>query len=203
VLKLKRLLIVLALYGLPAQLSAGIIYNNVGGGFPGDSPGSYNFGGPNGFEGTTFISTGGGNLSTISLDLGGSVSPITGGLYTNSAGEPGTLLESWTFAQPISPISPPPLTTLTSAVHPLLSSGTQYWFVVSLPNTGQGEGLFENDTAVAGGVWTGFAINTLTQSFASGPAVAIQVTSTPEPTTMLLVLSGLCLCGFSRLRTKR
>ena len=189
---LKRLLFVLVpALGCVPLLTAGIIYSNIGAGFPGDSPGSsYNFAGPNGFEGTTFITTGGGILATISLSVGGNTSPVTGGLYANSAGEPGTLLESWTFSQPLNPTVAPPVTTLTSLLHPSLSAGTQYWFVLSMPSTGQSEGWFENDQGATGGTWTGTSINGLSQAFASSPADAIRLDSTPEPTTGLLFALG-------------
>ena len=192
---LKRLLITLTFCWIPVQLSAGTIYTNVGAGFPADSPNAYNTG--NAFFGTTFTSTGGGNLATIGIALKGVTSPVTAGLYANSAGEPGSLLESWSFAVPGGSGFPAPaLTTLTSVLNPLLSSGTQYWFVIA-QTSAQAAGFqitwFANDLVVNGGVWAGPSANALAQVFAGSPTPGIVVTSAasvPEPATGMLLLVG-------------
>jgi hypothetical protein len=124
------------LFALAAPIHAGTIFSNVGPGFPGDSNGFVvgNTGSPDGgFLGTNFVATGSGNLDTLSLDVQAATGPISVGLYANSAGQPGTLLESWSVAIPIGIGFPPipSLTTLASVGHPLLSSGTEYWVVLS------------------------------------------------------------------------
>lgn len=119
---------------LTASAHAGTIFSNVGPGFPGDSLGYYGDSGPGvTYLGMTFTATGSGNLDTLSLDLQGDTSPITIGLYSNSAGQPGALIESWSTAIPAGFGFPPvpPLTTLTSVGNPSLSAGTQYWLVLT------------------------------------------------------------------------
>jgi hypothetical protein len=167
----------------------GTIYSNIhiGAGFPGDSPGPFVVTGPNFFMGTTFTTTVGGVLSTISLSVAGQPN-VTAALYTNSAGEPGTFLEGWNLSsqprlssQPLSSLTPPPLTTLTSLVNPYLFSGTQYWFVLSIPTSGQKEAWWSNDQDLLGGVWQSHtSVNTLAQSRPGNHEVGIQVDSTPR-----------------------
>jgi hypothetical protein len=64
-----------------------------------------------------------------------SANTVTVGLYADSLGQPGTLLEAWTVAVPNTCqtsssllCDPPPLTTLTSILNPLLTVGARYWF---------------------------------------------------------------------------
>ncbi len=187
---LKGLLPVLVLCWIPAH--AATIYSNVGGGFPGDSVTNYNTTAT--FFGTTFTTTGGGNLNTLSLDVSGTTSPVTVGVYANSAGEPGTLLESWSATIPTTGI-PPTLTTLTSIVHPSLLSATQYWVVLTQASPSQ-INWFGNDTSTAGGVWSGSPIGSLSQFFSDRAAPGIVLTSTvpstvPEPTTWVLLAAPL------------
>lgn len=165
-----------------SQLSAGIIYSNIGAGFPGDT-GAYGFGGPS-VEGTAFTATGQGNLWTIFVGIDGDSLPATVGLYSDSSGQSGTLLESWTFIVPSS------LPTLTSVLHPLLSSGTEYWFVMEIPNRGQNEGWRMNDEGVTGGVWYGPGRNTWSQIFPDEATLGIQLTSVSEPTSAVLFVIG-------------
>lgn len=194
---LKRSLIVLAICWMPALLSAGVIYSNVGAGFPGDTPGfpaSSTL-----FVGTTFTTSGGGNLSSISTDLAANPTSTLGvGLYTNSSGEPGTLLESWSITVPIYTGSLTPVTTFASVLHPLLSSGTQYWFVVSSPNNTIN--WAQNDKAVNGGLWSSMSsVNTLSQVLPNSPTPGIQLNSIPEPVSGLLLATGtLMLMGMWR-----
>jgi hypothetical protein len=167
----------------PSILSAGTIYSNIGPGFPGDSLNVYILDGPT-FAGTAFTTTGAGELATIFLGIGTTTSPATGGLYTNSSGEPGTLLESWTFSAPNVGF---PSETLTSVAHPFLSSGTQYWFVLKL-EIGQNGGWLSNDQAISGGIWLGSTADTLSQMFTNTPTPGIQLTSVPEPSSRILLV---------------
>jgi hypothetical protein len=197
---LKRLLPVLVLCWIPAH--AATIYSNVGGGFPGDSPISYSTQAT--FFGSTFTTTSGGNLNTLSLDVLATTSPvtITVGVYANSAGEPGTLLESWSATIPTTG-SPPALTTLTSILNPSLSAATQYWVVLTQASASQIV-WFGNDTSTAGGIWSGSPIGSLSQFFATSAAPGIVLTSTvptvPEPTTWVLLAAPLAAMLWFRRR---
>jgi hypothetical protein len=187
---LKRSLIVPVICCMPGLLSAGVIYSNMGAGFPGDSPAF--FASTTLFFGTTFTTSGGGSLLNVSTDLSASqTSPIVAALYTNSSGQPGTLLESWSIMVPIivKPPPIPPLTTFASVLNPLLSSGTQYWFVMT---TATNNTIYwaENDTAVNGGVWGGTSLTTLGQVSSGLPTPGIQLNATPEPVSGWLLASG-------------
>jgi hypothetical protein len=189
---LKRSFAVLVFCFIQVRLSAGIIYSNIGFGFPADSPGIY---GTAATWGTTFTTMSGGTLATVSIDLSSRTSPVTAALYTSLSGRPGTLLESWSAAVPIGNGFPlPPLTTLISVVQPFLNSGTQYWFVLNGVNNCfcNVNNWSENDQSVGGGIWSGASLNSLFQSFAGSPAPGIQLTSAvPEPTTGMLTAASL------------
>lgn len=174
-----------------------IIYSNIGAGFPGDTPARYGTGSTGPFDlGTTFTTTGGGILADLStgLSYAGAAQPpaVTAGLYTDSSGKPGTLLEDWTFDLP--PELPSTgVTTLTSVLNPSLTSGTPYWFVIlQAPEPLRWDA---NDQNVLGGVWIGTDINDLTQIFESNAAVGIRLDSTtiPEPASGLLLTVGTLL----------
>lgn len=189
------ILAVLAL-GSVTEVHGSTLYSNIGGGFPSDAPGSYN-GSSFAVFGSTFTTTAGGNLATISTFLISSfATPSTGGLYTDVAGEPGTLLESWTIPTPTTAV----LTTLSSVLHPLLSSGTQYWFVwTSFPTPFV---LAQNDTGATEGIWGGGSLTGLSDLGGLSPGIELTSDSSvaaPEPATGLLFLSG-ALIMFPALR---
>ena len=191
---LKRSLIVLAICWTSGLLSAGIIFSNIGAGFPGDTPAFHASGsGGNLFVGTTFTTSGTGNLLSISTELAANpTSTLSVGLYTNSSGEPGTLLESWSIIVPIYTGSLPPLTTFASVLNPSLSSGTQYWFVVTTTNNTIN--WAQNDKAVNGGLWSSLtSLSTLSQVVLNSPTPGIQLDSTPEPVSGLLLATGTLL----------
>ena len=110
------------------------------------------------FLATTFVATGGRHLGTIITPIFSLNPPVNFGLYTNSAGQPGTLLKDRSVTVPGFPAQ---FLTLTSVLNPSLSAGTEYWFVVSLTR-GQKNDLAwcENDQGVDGGVWASFQLIT-------------------------------------------
>jgi len=119
---------------------------------------------------------------------------MTAGLYTDLDGAPETLLETWTV--PVIqtccgslPASVPPLTTLVSIVHPLLSSKTKYWFVFNI-GTGNTAFWWFNDQGVNGGLWINDKVAPLHQGAATYPTPGIQLTSDqPQPPARIGVLS--------------
>jgi|HubBroStandDraft_1064217.scaffolds.fasta_scaffold12509_2 hypothetical protein len=191
----------LVLCSMPAHLSASIIYTNISSAFPGTSVSSQ-FEVTDGFAGTTFITTGSGNLSSIVTDLSqpSGSAPLTVGLYTDAYSAPGALLESWVV--PVIPTccgsvpaSVPPLTTLVSVLHPQLSSGTKYWFVVSLGSDNSVYWWF-NDQGVTGGVWTHNTIAPLYEGNTNLPTPGIQLNSDqPQPPSRTGVLSQIAAGG--------
>jgi hypothetical protein len=130
---------------------------------------------------TGFTTTGAGDLASISVAIGVDNSDLsnTMGLYTDSAGQPGTLLESWSGAPPSG--SPPPVTTLTSALHPLLSSGTQYWFVIT-QNTDFAVLWYVYNQAAIGEIWVGNSLGAPGRTFPmTPPAIQLDSSDVPEP----------------------
>lgn len=111
----------------------------------------------------------------------------TVGLYTDQSGEPGELLESWTIPTPMTFSGA--LTTITSDSHPLLSAGTQYWFVrTSFPTSPCCFMRAENDTGVTGGGWEGSTLTGLFNFTGSDIATAgIELTSSAQHGSELLI----------------
>lgn len=148
------------------------------------------------FMATPFVPTGGGNLEDIVTPIFSLDPPVTFGLYTDSAGQPGTLLEDWSVSVPGFPAQ---LVTLTSVQNPLLSADTPYWFVISLTSAQKNElAWYQNSQGVDGGIWLGFGLTNLTQFTPGSPTPAIQLNSTaeastPEPASGILLGSALLL----------
>jgi hypothetical protein len=201
---LKPFLLVTSLLWIPGCLSAGVLYSNLGAGFPGDSPGNdsiFSFSQQTYYFGMPFTTTAGGSLSSILVDIlsdEGLPTP-SAGLYTNSSGEPGTELESWSVSVP----SASSVTTLYSVLNPSLSPGTVYWFVFTLPMVNGSDFTWkENDESVDGGPWSSLSsVNSLLQANAELPDPGIEVNSVPEPATGAMLAFGalvLSLCGRRR-----
>jgi hypothetical protein len=175
---------------VPLHLAGGAIFDDLGSAstFSGSS---WLISNGSTFFGTTFVTTAGGTLANIRLPIFSSAA-LTMGLYANSSGEPGTLLESWTRALPNDGST---ITTLTSVAQPVLLSGTQYWFVVN-PSGGPSWSWGQNNQAVTGGNWTGSSVNALAQSGNTFAAPAIQLNSAavasgvPEPGSGMMITLG-------------
>jgi hypothetical protein len=110
------------------------------------------------------------------------------------------LLESWSIPQlpdccAAAPASVPPLLTLESVAHPMLSSATKYWFVVDL---GAGNSAFwwYNDQQILGGFWSGNNVAPLYQQWANLPVPGIQLNSVEaQPPARVGVLSHIAAGG--------
>jgi hypothetical protein len=184
---------------LAGQHCAGtILYSNFSSTYPFPSPGGNTYAGN--YFGTAFTTTAGGLLGTVTLGLSDNEEvPVTGqvaGLYTDSGGEPGTLLESWTVSVPLDPGG---LVTLTSTTNPAILSGTTYFLVFT--NEAYSVEWYENDTSVLGGIWIGSTLTGLSEDLTSSPALGIELTSVssvPEPATGTLVAAGVLALGILR-----
>jgi hypothetical protein len=197
-----RSLLTLALCTIPAQCD--ILYSNIGAGFPTDSAGDYFSSASGNFLATEFTTTGGGNLGSISLSLKAISLPVEGGLYTYFAGEPGVLLESWSFSTPLgdSEFPNPPVTTLTSVLNPFLSPGTPYWFVFTSSSVSEVQ-WYMNDTGVTGGIWSASTLLTgQSQSSAALLAPGIQLNTAPEPASFVLLALG-CTALIAKRRSRQ
>lgn len=198
-LRLSRLLILG--FCLVFTASAGTIYSDITAGFPADADIVTSFSSYGGME---FTATGSGDLAAISVAINDFFNdlPDTLGLYTSSGGEPGALLESWSTSFPLNGVSYP-LVTLTSAVNPFLSAGTQYWFVVT-PAAGQSVDWLENDEGVTGLFGFGNSLTTVGPPIGTSLAPGIDVTSVPEPGTgQMLALGSVVLLARMRRMTRR
>ena len=180
---------------------AGTLYSNLG---PGDTfiinqEYDTNFD----FMATTFVTTGGGSLGNLRTSLFSLDSPVDLRLYTDSGGQPGALLESWSATVPGFPGL---LMTLPSDQHPLLSANTQYWFVIALTNAQKDKlAWYQNNQGVAGGIFAGNSLNGFLEFVPDSPAPAIELNSTsstpvPEPASGVLV-GTLLLIASPRRRT--
>jgi len=193
---LRKILLLLTV-SIPVQLMAGTLYNNISASYPIPSPPITFYSDGNGFVGIRFVTTSGGNLSSLVFAGSNTNSgPVTAHLYADSAGIPGSVLETWSVLENGGGFT---LNTITSILHPTLLTGTAYWFGIDNPAI---QFWGQNDTFVPGGYWSGNAFPSgLVHQVATNREVAFQAFSSdaPEPTTGLLLVAG---C-FALLRLKR
>jgi hypothetical protein len=104
-------------------------------------------------------------------------------LLTNSAGAPGSVIESWTPTVGTSVA----MISLTSVLQPTLIHGTNYW--VSLTTTGSLEANWYTNTALLRGADL-FVGSWVSSSGSTKPAVAILSQTVPEPAAGALAAAG-------------
>ena len=149
---------------------------------------------------TSFVTSGGGKLEDVLIPLFSLNNPVNMGLYTDSDGRPGTLLESWSATIPGFPGI---LTTLPSVDNPSLSADTTYWFVIDVAADQKlNLSWYENNQAVPGGVWFGNNLTGLIEALPASPAPAIALESVatspvPEPSSASLFASCLGLIALT------
>ena len=182
---------------LPTSSRGGVLFTS----FETNYLGSYSTSGT--FEGTTFMPTSSGILSTLMIQ--GVYANPTGagswpmGLYTDASGEPGTLIESWSVPVPDGS-GAGAIITISSVVQPSISAGTPYWFVIQ-DTTGATNMTWGSYAGTTGGIWVGFSATTLSQD--AGTSVAIELDSVHEPASGLLTGAGAgALLLWMRLRSK-
>lgn len=177
--------------------TASILAVNYGVSYPSDSNQSDSV--PNGYIAALIVAQNSGTLTQLALGVGESTPlSITAGLYTNNVGQPGTLLDSWTFTAPASDKT---LTTLDSVLNPTITQSSEYFLVLSGPGIAIVD--WAQSDVSGGGYWSGatltglnhvsFQTNALGFSLNGTPAVA------PEPGTLtLLALAALATLGAGR-----
>jgi PEP-CTERM motif len=187
---------------VPAQ-AGWDIYSNLG---PGDSyagtAGGWTLGDPPDYVVTASAFTAGVSLDLSKIEVAAGlvlgpngaptgVNQLTISLDTDSAGSPGAVLESFTItgAMPIlGTFSSGHLVTATSVLHPLLTAGTQYWVVLSVPDDGMSHAAWDLNSLGDTGpiVQENHGIEIFHATDASG-AMRITGQAVPEPSSIVLV----------------
>ena len=146
------------------------------------------------YEGIQFTATGTGSLFQVMVSplALGATSPVTWPLtlYTDSAGEPGTVLETWNISVSNSGTVP---IMVASVVQPMITAGDVYWLVVqNTTQTSIADMGWENYSGDTGGFWTAEfnTLNTMAQAFPTEGLAGAELTTTPEPSSSALLGAG-------------
>ena len=122
-------------------------------------------------------------------------------LMTQTAGQPGTVLESYTLNN-VATGNPTPLAAITSLLHPTLTAGTPYWFAVTTGPASFGYWdftTFQGDASGSPDFATENYLNGLSSAWSIGTggptgregALVVLGSTVPEPHSELLVGIGL------------
>jgi hypothetical protein len=203
---------------IPAQAGS-VIFSNLG---PNDSYyggggwalGSYNFMGVHEsiLTGCQFTVGTTANLATIEVAAGLGFSTgtnqLTIDLDADSGGSPGSVIESFTIsgAMPaLGTFSMGHLVAATSVLHPLLTAGSQYWVVLSIPNAGETNGAWnDNSTGDVGPVEQSSVGGTISGGNSLNLRGAMRITalsSVPEPSSIAMMGASTVVivgCGLRR-----
>lgn len=141
---------------------------------------------------------------TLGLFADVGVSARTVSLFTNAAGNPGTLVAT---SSPVN-VGAAGLYTFDFGSIPL-AANTGYWIVPQPDVSWHVEAAFTNPTAENGSGYG--SLGTRAQTFASGgnwtstglTSYAVSVTAVPEPSTYALAATALCLCGIAVARRRQ
>jgi hypothetical protein len=198
-----------ALVLAPAVANAAVIFDNFGAGNHYISCCAWIIGDQEGWvQGDGFVVPGTGNYRLDQIELAASLysgpNMLDVTLYDTVNGLPGTALETFHFTDVMGPYTsyPNPLLVSPSILHPLLAAQSQYWLIASVPDP----------TSVALWAWNDVSDwGPRAQSHYGSPfwgsdywrgASRVTASQVPEPTTLLLLGSGLtALMLYRRRRT--
>lgn len=145
----------------------------------------------------------------LPLELASGTNSVEVSVYSDRSGLPGTALESWF----VTGLGAGALQDLTDTSNLLLSGGTPYWVVVAAGGSDTFAGWNFNNTTtggiLAGGDGSAWQARNVTGQSCSGvpcaqPALEVLgVTPVPEPTSFLLLCTGLLGFGVRLRRSKK
>jgi len=196
---------------LPAAAAATTIFSDFGPGQSFNSGSSLSVNGPSGGSGFEIDQAASfqpsSTFTLTSIDLAISFTKGTDSfkveIAQNASGHPGAALEAFTLSGVPSSAT---VETLTSILHPTLSSGAFYWIAVFPGDSTTLGDLFANDTGVTGTAFSNDGGSTWGSTIGSTPAFDVignPVTAVPEPSPALLLIAGLAaLAAYGRKKTR-
>lgn len=188
-----------------AHLGATVLYTDFGAADSYDAASADSvFGTPPGTDrGAAFVISSDATFTSlrVAVSLTSGTNSVTVALRNNSAGSPGSVIESFTLT---SLTSSSAIYTLTSVTNPTLSGGTTYWVTIFPGGSNTSAPWYVNNQGIIG-LASSFDGGT-TWSNQAGAKPTLEINGTlapvPEPSTSMLFLGGLGAVGLLRLRKK-